>query len=444
MVLDFPVMVPSTKRQICSDANTNNKRMKEDQDQLDKNDMAVDTLLPHLPDLIVHKIFRLIPTKLAVRSTIVSKQWASVWSLGVPLLDFDDEGDPGDHEDHNLGRRRLLFIDFVESCLKRCEKNKHLELDSFRLGMRYDCELIGAIRIDKWLSFAVERCVKELDMSIKRKDDYDLDESTYYCIPQTILNTKFLTSLNLEHVRIMETTDSISLPSLKTMSLKAVMVDVMVDGTTALEKLISMGCPSIELLSLASCSFSSSRWWWIDVTSSSLKSLQVVDCNCNTFKVEAENLESLTFASEFTKLRSIRLLSECVKLKYINIYAQHPKSIEMHGRCRENVKATIDTPNLLVFGYEGFVMPNDVISLKAQNPLFANILLNWDDEEVAEPTFLPPWTHFPTMRDFLQNFDHCNKVKLDIRHDAIAEVYACMCLYMTLIRLTLNNFLLIY
>lgn len=95
----------------------------------------------------------------------------------------------------------------------------------------------------------------------------------------------------------------------------------------------------------------------------------------------------------------------------------------MHGRCRENVKATIDTPNLLVFGYKGFVMPNDVISLKAQNPLFANILLNWDDEEVAEPTFLPPWTHIPTMRDFLQNFDRCNKVKLDIRHDAIAQVY---------------------
>ncbi|XP_062001932.1 FBD-associated F-box protein At4g13985-like isoform X2 [Rosa rugosa] len=420
-------MVPSKRRQICSNANPNNKRLKkqdqtkEGEKQVDRNAMAVDTLLPHLPDLIVHKIFRLIPTKLAIRSAIVSKQWATVWSLGVPLLDFDDEGDSTDHDGDNLVRRKLLFIDFVENCLKHCEKNKPLQLDSFRLRMRYDSELIGATRIDKWFSFVVDRCVKELDISIQRKDDNDPVERTYYCIPHTILNAQFLTSLNLEHVRIPESNDLISLPSLKTMSLNAVLFDCCID----LDRSLWMGCPSIEHLSLVSCSFSSlENWWQIAVKNSSLKFLQVMYCKCKSFQVEAENLESFIFTSDFSQLEFIRLFRECVKLKYINVYAQHAKiNFGMPGTCRDNVKATIDIPNLQVFDYDGgYLLPNDVISVKARNPLIAFIKFNWDDEEVLDPTFLPPWTHFPTWRYFLQNFDCCNKVVLDIRHDAVAEV----------------------
>ncbi|KAM5547137.1 putative FBD-associated F-box protein [Rosa sericea] len=286
-----------------------------------------------------------------------------------PLLDFDDEGDSTDHDGDNLVRRKLLFIDFVESCLKHCEKKKLLELDSFRLRMRYDSELIGATRIDKWFSFVVDRCVKDL-------------------------------------------------PSLKTMSLNAVLFDCQMNW----DKSLWMGCPSIEHLSLVSCSFSS-LVWHITVKNSSLKFLQVMYCKCKSFQVEAENLESFIFTSEFSQLEYVGMLSECVKLKYISVYAQHAKIIfEMPGTCRDNVKATIDIPNLQVFSYDGYLLPNDVISLKARNPLAACIMLNWDDEEeVLEPTFLPPWTHFPTWRYFLQNFDCCNKVQLDIRHDAIAE-----------------------
>ncbi|PRQ47112.1 putative F-box domain, leucine-rich repeat domain, L domain-containing protein [Rosa chinensis] len=381
--------------------------------------MAVDKLLPRLPDLIVHKIFRLIPTKLAIRSTIVSKQWASVWSLGVPLLDFDDEGDSTDHDGDNLVRRKLLFIDFVESCMKHCGKKKLLELDSFRLRMRYDSELIGATRIDKWFSFVVDRCVKELDISIQRKDDNDPVKSTYYCIPHTILNAQFLTGLNLEHVRIQESIDLISLPLLKTMSLNTVLFDCRMHS----DRSLWMGCPSIEHLSLTSCSFSSLQCSTITVINSSLKFLQVMYCKCVSFQLRDENLESVIFTSEFSQLHSICLLNECVKLKYISIYAQHAKICEIPGTCRDNVKANIDIPNLRVFGYDGYLLPNDVISMKARNPLAALIKLNWDaEEEVLELTFLPPWTHFPTWRDFLQNFDCFDKLELDIRHDAIAEV----------------------
>ncbi|KAL6220882.1 hypothetical protein ACLB2K_008635 [Fragaria x ananassa] len=390
-------MVPSARRQICSNANPNNKRLKKQDQTKEDQEQAVDTLLPHLPDLIVDKIFRLIPTKHAIRSAIVSKQWASVWSLGVPFLDFNDEGDSDD-------RRKLLFVDFVESCLRHYEKNKLLESDSFRLRMRYDCELIDSTRINKWFSFVVSRCVKELDISIQR-------DWQYYGLPHTILNAQYLTRLNLEHVAIRVSADLISLPLLKTMTLNVV------HWSMNLDRSLWKGCPSIEHLSLDSCSFASLAYWGqIVVKNSSLKFLQVMYCMCLSIQVEAENLESFILTSEFPGLASIDLLGECVKLKYISVYAQHSNTrFGMHGKCRDNLKATIYISNLVVFNYTGYVLSNDVISVKAQKPFIARLKLDWDDEQVFEPIFLPPRTHF------LHNFDCCNLVGLDIQHDAIVE-----------------------
>ncbi|KAL6226843.1 hypothetical protein ACLB2K_000803 [Fragaria x ananassa] len=265
--------------------------------------MAADTLLPYLPDLIVEKIFRLIPTKLAIRSSIVSKQWASVWSLGVPFLYFDDEGESDD-------RRTLLFMDFVESCLKHFERTKLLELDS-----------------------------------IQRKDGNDDSveaASTYYCIPHTILNAQYLTHLNLQHVKISDrSNDLINLPLLKTMTLYAVLFD-------CLDISLWEGCPSIEHLSLVSCSFSSlGPWGWqIVVNNSSLKFLQIIYCKCKHISIDAENLEFFVFISVFPQLGSIWLSDECVKLKNISVYAHHSDktSFRMPEKCPHTLKAVIDIP----------------------------------------------------------------------------------------------------
>ncbi|XP_004289006.1 PREDICTED: putative F-box protein At1g49610 [Fragaria vesca subsp. vesca] len=310
--------------------------------------MAADTLLPYLPDLIVEKIFRLIPTKLAIRSSIVSKQWASVWSLGVPFLYFDDEGESDD-------RRTLLFMDFVESCLKHFERTKLLELDRFMLRMRYDCELIDSTRIDNWFSFVVDRCVKELYISIQRKDGNDDSveaASTYYCIPHTILNAQYLTHLNLQHVKISDrSNDLINLSLLKTMTLYAVLFD-------CLDISLWEGCPSIEHLSLVSCSFSSlGPWGWqIVVNNSSLKFLQIIYCKCKHISIEAENLEFFVFISVFPQLGSIWLSDECVKLKNISVYAHHSDktSFRMPEKCPHTLKAVIDIPQNAAIGTSKF------------------------------------------------------------------------------------------
>lgn len=130
-------------------------------------------------------------------------------------------------------------------------------------------------------------------------------------------------------------------------------------------------------------------------------------CKCKYINVVAENLESFILTSEFAQLGSFSLHRECVKLKYISVSAQLSDTcFAMPGTSRHNMKA------LLTFQISEFLatmviccMPNDVISLKARNPLSARLNLDWDDEHVVESTFLPPWTHFPAWRDFLQNFD---------------------------------------
>ncbi|KAM1417468.1 hypothetical protein ACFX1Q_021762 [Malus domestica] len=103
-------------------------------------------LLPYLPDL-----------------------WAHFSSLEATVLDFDfeDEGNPGCEDDL---RRAKLFVKFVERCLKHYEhcQRDNVSLDKFRLRIAsYNSDLIGATSVDKWLSFAVERSVQALDISLR-------------------------------------------------------------------------------------------------------------------------------------------------------------------------------------------------------------------------------------------------------------------------------------
>lgn len=132
--------------------------------------------------------------------------------------------------------------------LKHFERTKLLELDRFMLRMRYDSQVIDSTRLDKWFSFVVDRRAKELFISIRSSV---VKETTYNCIPHTILNAQYLTHLNLQHVRIPESTDLISLPLLKIMTLYAVLFDCNMDFDRSLWK----GCPSIYQAFVASFVF---------------------------------------------------------------------------------------------------------------------------------------------------------------------------------------------
>lgn len=168
--------------------------------------MAVSTQLPHLPDLVVHQIFRFILTKVAVRMMFVSKQWEGVWFLD-PILDFD-EGTGHYQHDHDQHEK---FVKFVNNILKRymqfCDqRQKHSAAKRFRLCMM--SYLSGdASNVDEWLSLLFERIsVEELDITLLVRGVDKLlqgDLENYYSVSRkTLINAKSLISLNLECVTI--------------------------------------------------------------------------------------------------------------------------------------------------------------------------------------------------------------------------------------------------
>ncbi|CAL2279085.1 unnamed protein product [Prunus armeniaca] len=320
----------------------------------------------YLPGLIIYHILQLLPTKLAAQASFVSKQWAEAWSL-IPVFEFK-EGDPYNHD------------------------------GKFRLRMRYQGD---AKVLDAWLRSAVERSVKELDISLR-----NVPTVKPYCLPQTLFDAKLLTTLSLEDVRIEDNADQpISLPSLKSMSFKMVDFEGM-----ALSNLIS-GCPWIEHLSLNLCDLGS---WTskLKISSSSLKSFEIFDCYSRHIEIEAKNLESFKFDSDFELLESMALF-DCTNLKCINIFSQHLQHLILYALCQNSVEATINTPNLNSFDFSGYLMAN--VSMAPLKYLSDATLILLD--HIRGPTFSLPLNHFFTLRDYLEHFDCSKKLKLYI-HDA--------------------------
>lgn len=402
-------------------ANVIKKIKSHDQDQGDTQSqecdaLAVDRYGPELPESAIYHILLLLPTKQAIRASILSKQWRRVWSFSsLPVLNFDEDLQLFECE---YSPERKKFLQFLRRCLKRRE-NDEQDLNIFRLRMRYSG---GADIINKWLNFAAKKNVKELEIILKRKRG---ERSISYCLPWAILNAQFLTTLSLENVKIKYNIGSISLPSLKTMTLKN--MDLGYNTDRGIVRLFS-GCSSLESLSLILCPL-----FLCKVSSSSLKSLQVIWCTkVVRFKVEATNLESFRYCSgdssavhikghlNIASCRSLRNLEffdtnlsgewfeddlsprfpllesltlyKCSNWSSDTIQVNNPllKRLAFCGRnaCATNVK--INTPNLAFFAFSTGYLPPDQLSafvskfsLTAPNLLEANINFNFTERDFS-------------------------------------------------------------
>ncbi|XP_062020897.1 F-box/LRR-repeat protein At3g03360-like [Rosa rugosa] len=361
--------------------------------------MTDSTLLPYLPDLVMHQIIQRLPTKPAIRMSCLSKQWEGVWSA-LRILEFDEGNQPhdDDDDDDDDNHTHAKFLNILARYLEFRQKDKQQPpLDKFRLCMTYLDADEDAI-IGKLLSNLFERNVKDLDISLRSKHQ---KVESYYCLPRTaIINAKSVTTLNLEHLRIKDIHNipEPMLPSLKTLSLKTMQV-----SGPALFYLI-LGCTSVEHLSLTSCSFDPPVFL---ISSSSLKSLEVKNCNLQHIRVdEAINLESFILVSEFSTLEGV-LLDKSFKLSSMKIRDQHLSYFGL-SECHDSLEATINTPNLVHFLFQGSIKSK--VSLSAPNLQIAHILLK---KEFS--TFKGPWQHFDILRDFLEAFSCSKNITFFIR-----------------------------
>ncbi|XP_050379976.1 putative FBD-associated F-box protein At5g22720 [Argentina anserina] len=355
------------------------RREVENDDNDDHNAMGV---VPHLPNLVIHQILRYLPSKLAVRMSFLSKNWAGMWT-SLPLIDLQEEIAFYDNIKFNM-LEHTKFINFLVRYLELRDKNSPLE--KLRLHMRYRDE--DKTVLDRWLSFAAIKSIRELDNNLMSFTKYRYLHS--YCFPLNILSAKSITALNLEYVKIIvdDTAERICFPSLKAVSLKHVSFN-----STFFFNLIYRSL-SIEYISMIACSGSTALPDDVlKFTSSSLKSLELSDSNYSIEVRAHVNLESFTLVSKLN-IRGITL-DRCRNLKYIKIHAPLLNRLDLLG-CHDSMKATINAPNLIYLAFNGYMNLNffeETVNLEN-----GGIVAVRDRKPICKDE---SWKHFSTLRDFL-------------------------------------------
>ncbi|KAM5580898.1 F-box/FBD/LRR-repeat protein [Rosa sericea] len=379
--------------------------------------MVMDTYTAELPDNFIHQVLSLLSTKHAARAGILSKEWGHLWS-SVPVLDFDEDedGQAGQPSADNCKLKRKMFIKFMRRCLKRRGKDES-NIEKFRLHMRY---FGGATIVSKWLSLAVERNVKELQISFIRERKSGVRSYRPFYLPQAILNNaKSLTTLKLQNVTVKDSIDPISLPSLKTMSLKLVQFR----STLSFMHLIS-GCPSLEHFLLTSCTGLSD----LKILSFSLKSLEVVDSDVRGIQVEAVNLESFKFHGNVFSRYMWHIFNifscqrvRCIELSDIFLTSEWCEGFnssfplleslilhKCHWNYWEHIK--IFSQNLKRFVFSDSEPIKPFFSMNFPNLSEARIDLSYRPGESAGPF---PW-NFYYLKKRLENFNCPGKVILHV------------------------------
>ncbi|KAF5757134.1 putative F-box domain, FBD domain, leucine-rich repeat domain superfamily [Helianthus annuus] len=177
-----------------------------------------------LPEEILSHILSLMPTKYAVRTSILSKRWRYSWMF-VTNFDFDGTRT---NPFHGLDR----FTKFVDRVLNDCKTSK---INLFRLQFYETC--VQKLSASSWIDKAVRLNVCELDI-----------RSIQLELPLSLFTCKTLTKLRLERWacdgKDWGCPSSVNLPCLKTLD-----VVVHSDPFVNAFKLIG-GCPMLESLSL--------------------------------------------------------------------------------------------------------------------------------------------------------------------------------------------------
>ncbi|PWA97383.1 FBD-like protein [Artemisia annua] len=182
--------------------------------------------LSSLPEKVHSVILSLMPTKFAVRTSILSKRWRYTWTL-IHNLDFDDiRSNSYSHVD------RVLML-----CKTTCVKILRLHFSKTKIH-------VPDSTVSRWISEAVRLNVSELDIS-----NVGLPLSLFTCNTLSKLSLKLIEHYNKFSL---ECPPSIYLPNLKTLDIIAKSERFDYANPISCDNIFKLihGCPLLEDLSL--------------------------------------------------------------------------------------------------------------------------------------------------------------------------------------------------
>ncbi|EOA37816.1 hypothetical protein CARUB_v10011990mg [Capsella rubella] len=171
-------------------------------------------VISSLPDVILQHILCLIPTKLAISTSLLSKRWRHVW-CDVPSLYFVDYK-PDD--------------DSIEKTLSYHTAPKMMNFHLYTMSNLY---------IDKWIKFAIARDVENLSLKVRHQQ---CDVPDIFFINTSVKQLKFKLSFT-----DLTPKDSVVWTSLRKLYLGSCRV-----SDESIAKILS-GCPVLETLTLHFC-----------------------------------------------------------------------------------------------------------------------------------------------------------------------------------------------
>ncbi|ESQ46458.1 hypothetical protein EUTSA_v10000471mg, partial [Eutrema salsugineum] len=184
--------------------------------------------ISQLPDSLLCKILGHLPAKEAVKTSVLSTRWKSLW-LWAPSLELDSNKFPDFNAFASLGDR--FFDSNRVSCIDKLEL-KVYESDND------DVEDYVAY-FTSWIDAAVKRKVQHLHV-VSLPDEYSFE------IPISLYISQTLAFLKLQLVALVSA-ESFSLPCLKTMHLEEIWFQY--PNETTFERLVS-SCPVLEELKI--------------------------------------------------------------------------------------------------------------------------------------------------------------------------------------------------
>ncbi|XP_059439334.1 F-box protein At4g22280-like [Corylus avellana] len=180
--------------------------------------------LSNLPEEVLLDILSLLPTKDAIRTSVLSKRWDYLWA-SIPNLVFEQ----------SLPAKRTLLMNFVDRAL--CLRDSS-DIKRFTLCCDVLCD---ASRVNTWISAVVRHNVQELCIEL---DNFEGVFSLPYCL----FTCKTLTSLHLEMPYMLKLPTTICFSNLKILTICKVtfldeyLTQQLFSGLPVLEKFTLFGC----------------------------------------------------------------------------------------------------------------------------------------------------------------------------------------------------------